>query len=324
MVCDSVWLDTLTREWYFRRKQVWMSAQTIKKLAEVANAKTTQKRKVPAKAKKKNLRQRKRKGTASPSKNASPSKITNTRQRKRKGTPKKRQQKRLKITPTTKSPRKQRTPKRTRKQRGNKKTPVQQVSYKYQDPITMEMHQTEVNVPGFVFDTIFKRTEYVLSVDKEAEAYFYLDNDDHPRRSREHLRACTNEELSQASLARLEAEKGEQAEAEEGEQTEEAEGEQTEEAEGEQTQEEEGETDFQVKAPTSWAPFKNQARLAPESLQLMMDELESLVDTDKTSETYYLFVERVARVYINSRRAPPDEDMHENRDHALYNAIRVS
>ena len=59
-------------------------------------------------------------------------------------------------------------------------------------------------------------------------------------------------------------------------------------------------------------------------MQIMMDELESMVDPDTTPDTYYLFVERVARVYINSRRWHPDEDMHEDRDHALYCAIRVS
>ena len=55
----------------------------------------------------------------------------------------------------------------------------------------------------------------------------------------------------------------------------------------------------------------------------MMDELEDLVE-DTEPETFYLFVERVARVYINSRRTTPEEDLHEDRDYALYCAIKVS
>ena len=63
--------------------------------------------------------------------------------------------------------------------------------------------------------------------------------------------------------------------------------------------------------------------MTPECQQIMMDLLEELVEDD-TPETFYLFVERVVRVYINSRRELPEEDLHEDRDHALYCAIRVS
>ena len=77
----------------------------------------------------------------------------------------------------------------------------------------MEMISTEVTVPGFVWDTTFKKPLYVLAVDKDHDAYFFMDNDEHPRRSREHLRACTDDELAEASLARME---GEQAEGKKG------------------------------------------------------------------------------------------------------------
>ena len=260
-------------------------------------------------------------------------------------------QKRLKKTPTktpTKTPKK--TPKKTPTPASPKKTPaspkntpaagrtraararktkkklaelpVQKVAYKYQDPLTMEMIPTEVNVPGFAFDTIFKRTVYVLAVDTSAKAYFFLDSDDHPRRSREHLRACTHKEFKTASLARntsnTVAQKDKEAKKNKGSQKKKGA------QKGKDAQKDKDEeVDNQCKAPTSWAPFKNQAQLTPACQQIMMDELEDLVE-DTEPETFYLFVERVARVYINSRRTTPEEDLHEDRDYALYCAIKVS
>ena len=200
------------------------------------------------------------------------------------------------------------------KNAASSKVPVVEVTYKYVDPHDgRTATETTVTVPGFAFDTVFKKTVYVLGV-SEDPAYFYLDDDDHPRRSRCHLRACTNAESAEAALAQLEKEQDEKTNVADKKEAA---------VEAAVEQEAAAAVVDQHQAPTSWKPCKNHPPLQPDCQQLMMDALKSVV-TEDTPETYYPFVERVAKVYIGSRRVHPDDDLHADRDHALYCAIRVS
>ena len=72
--------------------------------------------------------------------------------------------------------------------------PPRSYSWKWTDPYTNKEHQTRTTLPGLVWDTIFKKVFHAKGLDPLDSSFILTSSSDHPKRSKCHLRACTNDE----------------------------------------------------------------------------------------------------------------------------------
>ena len=95
--------------------------------------------------------------------------------------------------------RKQKQPKRSNQppSREPRQGPPKMFRWKYIDPETNETHQTGAKFPGPIYDTVFKRVYFAQGLDPLDSTYVLLDDNDTPKRSKCHLRACTKEEYAE-------------------------------------------------------------------------------------------------------------------------------
>ena len=167
----------------------------------------------------------------------------------------------------------------------------------WQDPQDAEKkHFTKVSLSGPVYDTIFKKVVWATGLNPLDSTMVMTHDEDHPARSKCHLRCCTRQELKEARLSQPDA----AAHADS--------------APANDPVDVEGDT-------TGWARCDRYPPLLEGVSSRVGAAMTKIGYTPKEQPVYYTFIQRVARVYRGI--AGPD-GLHDDRDRTCVAAIEVS